>query len=167
MSIKVIEGLEPWQVMQAAIDGERVAYRDSSEAWMELKDTSIKHLCCVVAEGWSIAIIDDSQSEIGWRKFYYDFFKQYGGLSVRFGQFETGKLLAAEPAEEAEHCELEPSPFYPWFGGECPVPGNCEVGYTLRNGVTSTIGADEIEWAHDGLMNGYDVIVFRLTGRVL
>ncbi len=162
--IKVIEGLEPWEVMKAASEGKPVALRNKiGGAWIEGASPQAKWNTDEI----DYAIIDESRPEIDWGACDYKFFAQYGGLPVYDIIMVDGKPLPIKLNSipgDSRWIALRESPYYPWFGGECPVPGNVEVWVTLRNRVEKLSNASSFNWG-DSMV--YDIIAFRLTGRVL
>lgn len=178
--IKVIEGMEPDEVMRAhRVEGKRIAqdYKGGTD-WSEIYYEPLWN--------WAkcdYAVIDDSQPEIDWDGFDWDFFNQYGGLPFesKFAEDMDGsktKLLANSALDISDYglTSLRPSPFYHWPGGKQPVPDNVEVEikyiaiYSEIHSkiITTTIKACDIEWEHGIAENlDGDVIAFRLTGRVL
>lgn len=53
-----------------------------------------------------------------------------------------------------------------WFGGACPVKGDCWVEARRRYAPAVTDRADRLAWHHD-LYVGYganDIVAYRLTG---
>lgn len=68
MSIKVIEDMEPLEVMKAAMEGKRIAWLNSAidpSRWIEWGGAvTLTALAQAVDGGYKIAIIDDSQPEI-------------------------------------------------------------------------------------------------------
>ena len=139
--IKVIDGLEPWEVMRRASEGEKWCARvDSCDEWLESADQS--HVCLLETMlSIDVAIIDTTTPEIDWDGFDWAFFGEYGGLRI------NGNRLAFDSADfQWITAELRESPFYYWPGGEQPVPDNVEVEVVLRDG---------------------SIHAFKLTGRVL
>ena len=59
------------------------------------------------------------------------------------------------------------NPWLPWFGGDCPVPPNCNVEVYFRiEGVGDTPSqASEIRWSHNEgrYSSDFDVIAYRLA----
>ena len=159
MDIKIVEGLEPWEVMKRASEGEAVAlWLPASKQWV---DASV---CGELKWGDMVAIIDTSTPEIDWDKFDWDFFNQYGGLPVLTPE-------SRETRKQSEHQDLwtnlRESPLYYWPGGEQPVPDGVEVDVVFRDGVTddNLTRAGKVRWSHLGSIG--DIIAFKLTGRLL
>ncbi len=165
--MNIIEGLKPWEVMKAyEEDGKRVAYRMiPNEEW---------HDAPTPVWDWrrkNYAIIDDTAPVIDWDGFNWEFFNQYGGVLIKPDDSGLPSPTSVNHALPVGFdVQLREAPFYPWFGGECPVPGNAEVevvfmvltrgiGGVMRNYITGR--ADAINWADQNL------IAFRLTGGVL
>lgn len=160
--IKTVEGLKPWQVMKRAEEGEPVARRLKA-------DDELKRINLPLWD-WSYAeyfIIDTTTPEFPWDEFDYPFFNQYGGLPVIFLKANG----FARNAIIANGCELRESPYYPWAGGEQPVPDRVEVEvdiveFTLlvEVGIVRrklTMQASDVDWAR------LAIVGFKLTGRVL
>jgi len=158
MSIKIIEDLEPWEVMRRACEGKPVVYRAvHNGTWREDKHP---------AWNWyqfNYAIIDTTEPVIDWSKFNYKFFNEYGCLPVAYkgrSRFVTNSVIQ----RDTSFC-LRESPFYYWPGGKCPVPSNVEVEVILRNAYKTVISAGNYRWTHTGKQA--DIIAFRLTGNFL
>jgi len=157
--IEIIEGLEPWEVMKHASEGEPVAY--FKLGWTKI---TVPHW------NWgenSYAIIDTSVPVIDWGKFNWEFFNQYGGLTT--GE-ETERFIHRiyEPTTNKDFTyNLVESPFYYWPGGECPVPGNVEVEVEFRAGPSSINTAIKFKWNHSTYDKLSDIIAFKLTGNIL
>jgi len=171
-NIKVIEGLEPWEVMKRASEGEAVAeYRaqviglnESSpepdvyqEAGWYKVDTPLWR--------WNTnkyAIIDTTTPEIDFDEFYWDFFGLYGGVLLA----KDGVQIGAETLwSNTDNITILESPFYYWPGGEQPVPDNVEVEVVFL--LMDSGGRDlEIHAAKDVDWRGFNLIAFKLTGRV-
>lgn len=79
--IKIIEGLEPWEVVKRASEGEPVASRirvgPHPTSWSKAKPARWNSIV------YDYAIIDTAIPEINWEEFNYEFFNQYRGLPVR------------------------------------------------------------------------------------
>jgi hypothetical protein len=168
--IKVIEGLEPWEVLKKAGEGATVVYRlnevqfphlkISNNAWIETPENFPWRI-----EVYDFAILDTHTPEIDWDKFNWDFFNQWNGLVI----LRDGKTFAAlnSPTFNDLHYELCESPFYYWAGGEQPVPDNVEVEVSYRDMPSHRImTANGVDWSYGGRL-AVDVIGFKLTGRVL
>jgi len=162
-NIKVIEGLEPWEVMKRASEGEAVAlWLAASKQWVDAS------LCGCLKWDDKVAIIDTTTPEIDFDEFYWDFFGLYGGvLLAKDGvQIDTETLWS-----NTDNITILESPFYYWPGGEQPVPDNVEVEFVWFNvgnyhgaatrsitiGSFKDIDEDQIPY----------LIAFKLTGRVL
>lgn len=166
MSIKIDKQYdEPWKVMKAASEGKRVAMKNNDGSYREnMQPRLIPFGQFIVG---NVAIIDESQPEINWNGFDWEFFNQYGGLAVdSAGEHKLDGFVHFCSNEN----KLRESPFYPWFGGKCPVPGSCEVrirfvyplGHEGKIGIKEyTYAAKDVDW-----MDSANV-AFRLTGRVL
>lgn len=162
MTIKVIEGMKPSDVVVKVIEGKRWAF-DWDDGWEE--GHTIQSLGKAIDDGIEVAIIDEEAMlppTIEWDKFDWHFFNQYGGLKI---DTDLGTLYTrrAEDCDRWEYFHLDESPFYYWPGGECPVPGNVEVEIVYRDGDKLT-SMPVFRWWHkqtDG-----DIIAFRLTGKV-
>jgi len=142
--MKVIPNMKPWEVMKAfEEDGKRVAARFLYE------DIFLN----ASEPGWNwgtyeYAIIDEPK--IDWDGFNWVFFDQYGGKD---------SLVAYD--REGNEALLQ-SPFYPWFGSECPVPGNVEVEVCHNGAEPFTVPAKDVNWVC--IKNRF--FAFRITGRV-
>lgn len=160
--MKVIEGLKPWEVMRLHDEeGKRVAINTPVYGgWKEVK--SKRALYLHISDGTQVAIIDDSQPEIDWDGFDWGFFNQWDGVHVDAGCFLTVSTSELAVKKDAR---LRESPFYPWFGDECPVPGNVEVEWISRGQNSRNSKAKNVRWSHN--CDDADIIAFRLTGRVL
>ena len=157
--MKIIEGLKPWEVMQQHDEeGKRVACRVMPRGSWELAELPSWNWAAA-----TYAIIDDTATVIDWEGFNWEFFNQYGGLPV-FGN-DSEKAYTYGGHIKSATWELRESPFYPWLGGECPVPGNVEVEIVLRGGNRKTHSAESLYWVNNGRPD--EIIAFRLTGRVL
>ena len=161
--IKVIEGLEPLDVLNRAVTGEKWATKHHGR-WLETmpadRDT-FGSICGYVSNGFEIAIIDTAAPSIDWDKFNWDFFYQYGGLPVVIDGME---YKIDSPTADS----LRESPFYYWPGGEQPLPDNVEVETIWRDGAIEMSVARDFEWSHFRAERGMgDVIAFRLTGKVI
>ena len=165
--IKVIEGLEPWEVMKRASEGEPVAYRDTPEwdggvvkGWIEVSGVRWDFT------RWEYAIIGTTTPEIDWDEFDWDFFNQYGKLSVRIDGGKFPSFISCKQSLcKGEVLLIEPSPFYCWLGGEQPVPDGVEVVVILRKGTKYTYSAITCIWAYESVADsGDDIIAFKLTG---
>lgn len=166
--IKIIEGLEPWQVMKRASEGASVAVRyktvPRTRSWVRL-----------MAENWDwvhfeYVIIDTSTSETDWDGVDWDFFNQYGGLPVIVfdGQFTITSLYnRAGDILDGETVEPRESPLYYWAGGGMPVPANVEVEIALRSGMKKTGAAGGYSWRNDTCPNVDDIIGVKITGKTL
>jgi len=166
--IKVVEGLEPWQVLERASEGEPVASLTMIGKWVEVFGWTTKSLAGRIADGRKIAIIDTTTPKTDFNdpKWNWDFFNQYGGVPVGW----LCSVGYAKTAKITDGCSLRESPFYYWPGGEQPVPDNVEVEVIMRNynsvADTGTQQAHIFTWQHDS--EGMDdIIAFKLTGRVL
>ena len=166
--IKVIEGLEDWEVMKRAGEGEPVAAKhalvDNGE-WFELeKEPGIG--CKFNFQTYSYAIIDITTPEIDWDKFDWDFFNQYGGLGVIFpdGPDMLRERISSIKDVNSGDIMLLESPFYYWPGGGQPVPDNVEAEIILRDGAKVKRKAQTFEWSVGGRDPG-DIIAFKLTGK--
>ena len=169
--MNLVEGLKPWEVMQQHMEeGKRVAnFSILKREWLPL----------IHPPQWNwgtqrYAIIDDTQPEIDWDEFDWDFFRQYDGVPA-LDEIIGGKPslpLRLHRTTQRHEVQLRESPFYPWFGGECPVPGKVEIEieylYQIHNSSGKTFErnrickkAYDVDWGID------TVIAFRLTGRVL
>jgi hypothetical protein len=165
MKIKVIEGLEPWEVLKRASEGEPFAYRtDNRFPW--------RFTCGATHTRWNMsmfefAIIDDTKPEIDWDAVNWEFFEQYGGLPVI--NLNSKQTIVRPPIGISSWVPDE-SPFYYWAGGKFPVPGNVEVevvfrgGGTDRGGNTAASSRWDICWENDN--SEHDIIAFRITGVV-
>ena len=165
MSIKVIKGQEPWEVMKAASEGGRVAARNDIPPNFDWIEQSTP------AWNWKqnmYAIIDESQPIIAWDEFDWGFFRPYGGVPSSDFIVEGGPLLPIKLQAASGHPKgitLRESPLYPWTGGECPVPGGVEVEIILRDSLyKKPLFADNLNWSHRGADD--DIIAFRLTGEI-
>ena len=163
--IRVIEGLEKWEVIKRASEGESWAYFDGLD-WMKPSSQCESNLILLMNR-LDAAIIDTSTPEIDWSKFDWDFFNQYGGLCIVTAENIAYKI--DEPPLSPLY-DLSESPFYYWPGGECPVPDNVEVEVLLRNGRshkdTACGWGDSWEDGAVNLSDDYmlDIIAFRITG---
>ena len=160
--IKVIKGLEPWEVMKRAGDGEPVAIRQrySNGDWRLYSHKGFDFI------HFEFAIIDTTTPSIDWDGFNWDFFNQYGGLRCNYDDGKRSISIKETPADP-EDLAIVKSPSYYWPGGEQPVPDNVEIETVWRDGSTMTEKASDFEWAHfrSGRCMG-DTIAFKLTGRV-
>lgn len=167
MTIKIIEGMRPWEVMKAADEGNRVAFRGRvmengrpmpPSEWCEANTSALWDW-----KTYNYAIIDDSQPIIEWDKFDWEFFNQYGGLFVITEKF--GGVLAMDANFSNDNATaLQESPFYYWPGGECPVPRDVEVETIYNNAAGGRTEMKSI--AKDIHWDDCDIIAFRLTGNV-
>ena len=166
--IKVIEGLEPIEVMKRVLAGEELAAKHGDTWGRSWSDDGIefRHMCQLIANGREIAIIDTSTPEIDWNKVKWQFFSLYGGIQL---------LIDGEPMDDEQEWGLHDnvtfaeSPFYYWVGGEQPVPDNVEVEVIRREGGSEIYAAGQIRtWSNDRLhrQDRYDIIAFKLTGGV-
>ena len=105
-------------------------------------------------------------------KFNYEFFNQYGGIPA----FNKGdyyiNLKGDEAFDGSNDFTLRESPFYPWFGGKCPVPDNVEVEVVFKDRSTTVCKAGIARWSNVFkdcyVPSDPDIIIaFRLTGNVL
>jgi len=165
-SIKVIEGLKPWEVMKAFEEGKGVAF-----AFKGGCDWSVNECPTWNWVAMDYAVIDDSHPVIPWDEFDWEFFNQYGGLLVIYcGQERMRKHTNSDAAYDG----LLASPFYPWFGGKQPVPDCVEVeiekvtiNYSACNVATSISRKHETMQAKDVVWDWRNIVAFRLTGNVL
>ena len=175
-NIKVIENMKPWEVMKAHEEGAQVAwFNPVTKVWVKWAlPITLRSMCDAVANGYEIGIIDESPPELTaewWDGFDWEFFSPYHGLTVDIGGDSTFLPRNDILLPPGCSCELIESPFYPWQGGECPVPGHVEVEVETEAVIPTITGgvkrvrhierADDIDWAEDELVS------FRLTGRVL
>lgn len=165
--IKVIEGLEPWEVMKRASEGEPV--------WVTHKGIALERGwdCNYISASWCWSkydyfVIDTSTPDFHWDDVDYPFFNQYGGLPAlcNLKTAPTYEHVLVHSPNDDSIWSVRPSPWYAWQGGECPVPKNWMVMLIRRNGAEYLpINAGSIGWDHR--FDKDDVIQFRLTGRVL
>jgi hypothetical protein len=169
MKIKVIEGLEPWEVMKAVSEGGQVVWLNSvTGEWVpwigEVTQESVAH---AIGVRYEVAIIDDTKPEIDWGAFDWGFFEQYGGLPVI--NLNSKQTIVRPPIGISSWVPDE-SPFYYWPGGDRPVPGNVEVEVVFRGGGTDRGGNTAASsrwsrcWENDN--SEHDIIAFRITGVV-
>jgi hypothetical protein len=170
MNIKIDKQYDaPWKVMKAASEGKRVATRyttrpSRTNEWTEQLSRSFNFV------NFEYAIIDESQPAIDWDGFDWEFFEPYGGVCIyntEGGGYRKKKVLVTAAGL---FCELRESPLYPWTGGVCPVPSNAEIEVIYRigrGGSGGPVKAKAIRWSHGGGDDSYDIIAFRLTGKVL
>lgn len=165
--IKIIEGMEPDEVMRAhRVEGKRVASlckENYGGQWVE-RDNPIWDWRLI-----EYAIIDDTQPELTaewWRRFDWEFLNQYEGLNV--GIDGKAEMVCNVSFVDYAPDELRPSPLYPWQGGKCPVPGECEVVVRI-----ATLGIlNSLEFTEEqGAARGFDFtktkyVAFRLTGNI-
>ena len=169
-NIKIVEGLQPWEVMKRASEGDPVAIKMSHS-------TELFRECTFTPKfNWDkclYAIIDiPATPAVAWGRFDWAFFKQYGGVSIKEMLPLIGDAydtIKTPPAFGADF-ELRESPFYYWPGGDtAPVPDNVEVELILRDGTPPKPMAAGMlrDWAY-GLNKAEqcsgDIIAFRLTG---
>lgn len=76
---------------------------------------------------------------------------QLADMTVHLIEYTNAKDKASLPPEP----DLNEKPtyrvgmWYPWTGGECPVPADTRVRYLLRDGYKATHPADSLTWRHD------------------
>ena len=164
--IKVIAGLEPWEVIKRAGDGEQFAYRDYDDFDGNWKTPSGSTHLRWNMHKYEFAIIDTTTTSIDWDKVDWDFFNQYGGIPVLTPDIRE---IRRTSINQDLWNELRESPFYYWPGGAQPLPDNVEVEVIFRDDQQSIRRAGASEWArvfaHDERLA--DIIAFKLTGRVL
>jgi len=163
-NIKVIEGLEPWEVMKRASEGEAWAFKHQDNFWKESK--GIKTLAGCISNAYPVAIIDTTTPEIDFNdpKWNWDFFNQYGGLKVTMREARGGYFnsVASMPTAAGIH-ELRESPFYYWPGSDegAPVPDNVEVECVYRDNILFANRGGSISWQHSEHESS-DIIAFKL-----
>lgn len=180
MTIKVIEGLEPLEVMKAASEGKRVARLNECYVparWVEWhgQKPTLFTMAQAVDNGYKIAIIDDSQPELTaewWRGFDWEFFNQWDGVHIQEPEevrYQQRHWTIQYAPLDNSGMELTKSPPYPWFGGKQPVPDNVEVEVICRDDTNYVGSAKEFarDWKRHTIKSALDIIAFRLTGRVL
>lgn len=170
--IRVIKGLEPWEILKRFADGEPVAvrytYKPSRSGEWENKGGDIWDFA-----HFEYAIIDTTTPAIEWDKFDWGFFDQFGGMLI-----DCGLLRTCDNQEKAKdnNAGLRESPFYYWPGGEQPVPDNVWVEVVYRGSDDDSGPADSFQWEYapegapmdDSLESALgDIVGFKLTGRVL
>lgn len=164
--IKVIEGLEPWEVMKRASEGEKWVF-NGELGWAEgFNQSALAHF---ISDEVKVAIIDTTTTEIDWDKFDWDFFNQYGGLLLNDWHKYCRSPLSP-PDDEFCSDGVSESPFYYWAGGEQPVPNNVEVEVVHRDSEKLMQNAKAFNWSHQSEVNSFshtDIIAFRLTGKVV
>jgi hypothetical protein len=175
--MNIIKGLKKWEVMKAVEEGKPWAASGlEDDVWIRMHG-SMKAMGACLAQGHDIAIIDEPKEPvIEWDEFDWGFFTQYGGLQMRYsGSRPEGYASTrrdAPIAADARKWELRESPLYPWTGGECPVPGNVEVevvrriDQSFRDEMFYIGEASKFPWNHVGGSCAWDVIAFRITGKV-
>jgi len=167
-ALRVLQPIPPWYEVarQVEEDGKKFAWKNNVESEWKEGSIGIRNL---IAEGWQVAIIDESQPELTaewWDGFDWEFFNQWGGISAE-NEYRQA-LLSWPPTELSSSMELRESPPYPWSGGKQPVPDNVEVTLERRAyGYTETTNAGNVPWCHAMGGSDNDIISFRITGRVL
>jgi hypothetical protein len=179
--MKVKEGLQKWEIMKAYEEGEKIAWLDFSNQWVELTEgtgsTILSNILASFSRGYRLGVIEDIEPSIDWREFDWEFFNRYGGLPVTLYQGGIGSCFMHETPTDDELGDLylRESPWYPWFGGKQPVPDNVEVEVTyitvydrynskFRQAILSS---SEISWQGNPDNLEGEIINFRLTGIVL
>lgn len=173
--MRTVPDLEPWEVMKAASEGKRIAFK-----WREGPGNipAIQECSYPPAFDWHrceyFVIVPPNNH---WDEFDYEFFNQYGGLPVTYisGGPTEGITDGRNLHWLDDNATLRPSPFYFWGGGACPVPENAEVDVWYRGKDTEITLAGNLQWSHspfDSPMDSSlksalgDIIAFRLTGNV-
>jgi len=170
-AIEVVEGLKPWEIMKAFEEGKRIAF-----AFKGGCDWSVNECPTWNWVAMDYAVIDDSHPGIPWDEFDWEFFNQYGGLTVytdrvngikHWGDYEYLVEKNGVPVGVQE------SPWYPWFGGKQPVPDCVEVevekvtiNYAACTVATSIIRKHETMLAKNVVWDWRNIVAFRLTGNI-
>lgn len=86
--------------------------------------------------------------------------------SVAGAAYETADAMLAARSAAAlkEQPAQDDDGWIKWKGGECPVSGDVEVEYRLRNGDEGRIFASDLEW--EILGDSLDIVAYRVVGGV-
>jgi len=167
--VKVIDDkMYPDEIMKAVREGARWAARSKTDGnWIE-DDGDYTVVAKAIVEGYEIALVDTSVPEINWTNFDWHFFNQYHGIPVYDTNGEEELNITAILRSWIP--QLRKSPWYPWFGGECPVPENVEVDLRLigqagldhKTAYAGDVVNGEWEWEQFH----FHIVDFRITGKV-